>query len=147
MQTPLAYRKPATTWMITSAFLSLLLHGICWFLAKKIWGDDEALANSQRQMMLALGWMVCALAMWRISPPPSRLHAYVTAMVCALFLSVLGSVAALLKLVFVDQAPLNGKFLSSFAMLGGIVMLAHFMSALPSAALLQGIALTRKKAD
>jgi hypothetical protein len=85
--------------------------------------------------------------MWRISPPPSRLHAYVTAMVCALFLSFLGSLAALLKLIFVDGAGLNSKFLSSFAMLGGLVMLAHFLSALPSAALLQGVALTRKKAE
>lgn len=133
--------------MITAAFFSLILHGVCWFVAKLLWGDDEALANTQRQMVLALGWMVCALAMWRMAPPPTRLHAYVTAMVCALFLSVLGSVAALLKLLFVDGASLNGKFLSSFAMLGGLVMVAHFLSALPSAALLQGLALTRRQDD
>ncbi len=132
--------------MITAAFVSLCLHGALWFTAKHILGDEEALANTQRQMVLGLFWMVGSLAIWRVVPPPSRLHAYMTAMVCAFFVSFLGSVVVLIKLIVFDGYEFNGKFLSSFAMLGGLVMLAHFLSALPSAAVLQGVALTRPKA-
>jgi hypothetical protein len=140
---PLEYRKPQTTWMITAAFFSLCLHGVCWFIAKQLLGDEEALANTQRQMVLGLFWMIGALAIWRVVPPPSRLHAYMIAIVCAVFVSLLGSLVVLIKLAFIDRYELNGNFMSSFAMLGGLVMLAHFLSALPSAALLQGVALTR----
>lgn len=131
--------------MITATLLSLCLHGVCWFIAAHLLRDGEALANTQRQMVLALFWMVGSIAIWRVAPPASRLHAYITAMACALFVSLLGSGVVLIKLIFLEKYEPNGNFLSAVGMLGGVVMLGYFGCALCSAALLQGLALTRTR--
>ncbi len=129
--------------MIISIFAAVALHGLCWFVARLLTGDSQAVGETQRQISLGLAWMVGAVALWRINLPPSRLHAVFTVLVCALFLVLLGSGAALIKLVMVDGAQPNGRLLQSFGMLSGLMLLAQMALAVPSAILLQGLALTR----
>ena len=143
----LTIRMPETRWMILAAVIALCLHGLCWYATRTLMGDGpEALAETQRQMCLALAWMVCALVMWKISLPPSRLHAVLTVLTCALFLTVLGSAAAFIKLVLVDHAVVNGKLISSFLTLGGLLVVAQLVLSIPSAILLQAVALRRTAA-
>jgi len=136
-------RTPELRWMLTAAALALCVHGLCWYLLRRIMGDSDALVETQRQMWLALGWMVCALILWKMSPPPSRLHAVMSGLTCSLFLAVLGSAAAFLKLVLVDHAVIDGRLLSSFLTLGGLLVVAQVALSLPSAIVLQAVALKR----
>ena len=142
MKTALTFRQPAMRWMITGALAGLCLHGACWYFARVIAADPEAVGETQRQMGIALAWMVGALALWRISPPASRLHAVLSILVCALFVTCLGSVGALAT--WVAKGQINGELLSSFAVFGGLMVLGQLMLAIPSAVLLQAVALTRE---
>ena len=143
----LQLRPPETRWMILAAVAALCLHGLCWYVTRLLLGDGpEALAETQRQMCLALAWMVGALIIWKMALPASRLHAVLTVLTCALFLTVLGSAAAFLKLLFVDHAVLSGKLVSSFLMLGGLLVVAQLVLAIPSAILLQAVGLRRAAA-
>ena len=143
----LQVRTPETRWLVLAAVIALCLHGLCWYVTRLLMGDGaEALAETQRQMCLALAWMVCALIMWKISLPPSRLHAVLTVLTCALFLALLGSGAAFIKLVVVDHAMVNEKLISSFLVLGGLLVAAQLVLSVPSAILLQAVALRRTAA-
>ncbi|WP_443748658.1 hypothetical protein [Asticcacaulis solisilvae] len=138
-------RTPHSTWMIASTLAAMLLHGLCWFIVQIVIGTQDAIGDTQRQMVLALAWLVGSLALWRLRPPPSRLHAILTVLVCALFVTVLGSLAALIKLMVLEHADMSAGLLQSFGMLGGLLVLAHLAMAIPSAILLQQVALTRPK--
>ena len=132
--------------MIISAIAALCLHGLCWFAARSLWGDAEAASETQRQMTLALFWIICTLIAWKLSPPPSRLHATLGVLMYALFLTLLGSVAALIKLTFVDRYPVGPELLKSFSMLSLVMILMQMCLAVPSAILLQAVALRRQSA-
>lgn len=136
-------RAPEFRWMLTAVAVALCVHGVCWFLVRSLTGDADALVETQRQMWLALGWMVCVLILWKMSPPPSRLHAVMGGLTCSLVLALLGSVAAFLKLVLVEHAVVDGKLVSSFLMLGGLLVVAQVALSLPSAIALQAVALKR----
>ena len=141
----LNFRKPDWTWMLLSGVAALCLHGGLWFIAWSVFGGDgEALSETQRQMVLALFWIVCAIVLWKINLPPSRLHAILGVLTCVLFVTVLGSVAALVKLILVDKAEMTKELLSSFGLLSGLLFLAQMALAVPTALLLQGVALSRK---
>lgn len=143
----LEIRTPDTRWLILAAVIAVCLHGLCWYLVRTLLGDGpEALAETQRQMCLALAWMVGALVIWKISLPPSRLHAVLTVLTCALFLVVLGSAAAFVKLILVDHAVVTGKLVSSFLTLGGLLVAAQLVLAIPSSVVLQAVALRRAAA-
>ena len=62
IRSPLEFRKPVTTWNITAVFLALVLHGIMWFVARVLFGDSQAVSAAQGQMILALMWMIGAIA-------------------------------------------------------------------------------------
>ncbi len=130
--------------MIISALVALCLHGVCWFVTRWLGSDPQALAETQRQMGIALAWMVGALALWRLSPPPSRLHAILVVMLCALFVTCLGSAGALAT--YFARGMVSDNLLSSFAMFGGLMILGQLALAIPSAVVLQALALTRKPA-
>ncbi len=134
-----------TTWMITSAFFALCLHGAIWFGANLKLGSQQPLTDTQLQMGFALAWMVGALAMWRLSLPASRLHAVSTIMLGALFVTLLGNLGALGSFI-ARGVQLNENFLSAFALYRGLKVLLELVLAVPSAILLQGLALTRAKA-
>lgn len=143
----LEIRTPDTRWLILAAVIAVCLHGLCWYLVRTLLGDGpEALAETQRQMCLALAWMVGALVIWKISLPPSRLHAVLTVLTCALFLVILGSAAAFVKLILVDHAVVTGKLVSSFLTLGGLLVAAQLVLAIPSSVVLQAVALRRAAA-
>ena len=139
----LSYRQPETRWMIISAIAALCLHGFCWFVTRLLWGDPNAVEETQRQMTLALTWMVCVLVMWKISLPPSRLHATLGVLMYALFVVTLGTAAALIKLVFVDGYGWGAELLKTFSMVGIMLFLTQMSLAVPSAILLQALALKR----
>ena len=129
--------------MFIAGVAALCLHGLCWFAARVLWGDAHAAEETQRQVTLALFWMVSTLIAWKLSPPPSRLHATLGVLMYALFLILLGSVAALIKLAFIDRMPLDAQLMKSFALLSLMMILTHMCLAVPSAILLQAVALKR----
>ncbi len=142
---PLTFRKPEKTWMLLSGIAALCLHGALWFVAQSVFGgDSDAMSETQIKMVLAVSWIVCALVLWKIGMPASRLHAVLSVLTCALFVTGLGSVAALIKLIFIDRAEPTHELLSSFGLLSGLMLLAHLALAAPTAILLQGLALSRK---
>jgi len=104
----------------------------------------QPLTDTQLQMGFALAWMVGALAMWRISPAATRLHAVSTVMLGALFVTLLGNLGALGSFI-ARGIQLNGSFLSAFLIYRGLNVLLELALAVPSAILLQGLALTRAK--
>lgn len=138
-------RTPHSTWMIASALTAMVVHGVGWFVAQIIIGTSDAIGDTQRQMVLALAWLVGSLALWRLRPPPSRLHAIFTVLLCALFVTVLGSLAALVKLTVLEHADMSAGLLQSFGLLGGLLVVAHLALAIPSAIVLQLVALKRPK--
>lgn len=140
----LSFRKPDKTWMLTAGIAALCLHGLLWFVAGTLYGNADALAETQRQMVLAVFWIVCAVILWKIAVPASRLHAAMGVLTCALFVTVLGSVAALVKLWLVDHAALTKDLLTSFGLLSGVMGLVQMAIAVPTAFVLQGMTLTRK---
>ncbi len=142
----LSYRQPELRWMIIAGVAALCLHGLCWFMVRVLWGDAHAVDETQRQMTLALFWMICTLIAWKLSPPPSRLHATLGVLMYALFLILLGSVAALIKLAFIDRMALDAQLLKSFSLLSIMMVLTHMCLAVPSAILLQAVALKRNPA-
>jgi hypothetical protein len=140
---PLEFRKPVTTWNITAVLLALVLHGIMWFVVRLVFGDSEAVSAAQGQMILALMWMIGAIAIWWINLPPSRLHAVLMVLGCALFVTMLGSGVALIKFILLDGTRATQELLSSFLIWGGLMVLAQIVLAVPSAILLQMVALKR----
>jgi hypothetical protein len=147
MENPaLSYRQPELRWMVIAGVAALCLHGFCWFVVRVLWGDVHAIDETQRQVTLALFWMVCTLIAWKLKPPPSRLHAALSVLMYALFLILLGSVAALIKLAFIDRMPLDAQLLKSFSLLSIMMVLTHMCLAVPSAILLQAVALKRSPA-
>lgn len=140
---PLEFRKPVTTWNITAVFVALVLHGLMWFVARLVFGDSQAVSAAQGQMILALMWMIGAIAMWWINPPPSRLHAVLLVLGCALFVTVLGSAVAFIKFTVLDGGQATQELFSSFILFGGLMILAQIVLAIPSAILLQTVALKR----
>jgi hypothetical protein len=147
MENPaLSYRQPELRWMVIAGVAALCLHGFCWFVVRVLWGDVHAADETQRQVTLALFWMVCTLFAWKLKPPPSRLHAALSVLMYALFLILLGSVAALIKLAFIDRMPLDAQLLKSFSLLSVMMVLTHMCLAVPSAILLQAVALKRSPA-
>ena len=145
-RSPLEFRKPVTTWNITAVFAALVLHGIMWFVARVLFGDSQAVSAAQGQMILALMWMIGAIAMWWINPPPSRLHAILLVLGCALFVTVLGSAVAFFKFILLDGGQATQQLFSSFILFGGLMILAQIALAVPSAILLQMVALKRSVA-
>jgi magnesium-transporting ATPase (P-type) len=139
----LSYRQPEMRWMFISGIAALCLHGLCWFVVRALWGDTDAAGETQRQVTLALFWMVCTLIAWKLSPPPTRLHATLGVLMYALFLTLLGSVVALIKLSFFDHMKLGLDLLKSFSLLSVMMILTHMCLAVPSAILLQAVALKR----
>ena len=139
----LSYRQPELRWMVIAGVAGLCLHGLCWFVVRVLWGDANAADETQRQMTLALFWMVCTLIAWKLSPPPSRLHATLAVLMYALFLILLGSAAALFKLVFIDRMALDSQLIKSFSLLSVMMILTHMCLAVPSAIMLQAVALKR----
>jgi hypothetical protein len=137
----LSYRQPELRWMVIAGVAALCLHGLCWFGVRVLWGDAHAIDETQRQVMLALFWMVCTLIAWKLSPPPSRLHATLGVLMYALLLILLGSVAALIKLAFIDRMALDAPLLKSFSLLSLTMVLTYMCLAVPSAILLQAMAL------
>jgi len=141
----LQIRTPHSTWMIGSALAAMVVHGLCWFVVQMFAGTDDAIGDTQRQMVLALAWLVGSLALWRLRPPPSRLHAILTVLACALFVTGLGSLAALVRLAVLEHADMSARLLQSFGLFGGLLVLAHLVLAMPAAIVLQAVALTRPK--
>ncbi len=140
----LGFREPLIRWMLLATVAALCLHGLGWFVMRMIGGDPMALAETQRQMGIALAWMVGALALWRIAAPPTRLHAILSILVCALFVTVLGSFGALAT--YFARGIMTHNLLTSFAMYGGLMVLGQLALAIPSAVVLQAVALTRRQA-
>ncbi len=140
----LVFRHPETRWMIISVIAAVLLHGVCWLMGRLFAGDAEgALGETQRQMALALAWMIGVLFMWKINLPVSRLHAVMNIMLCVLFVCALGSAVAIAKNVILQPAAVRSNL-----MVFGVpiaIAIAQLILAIPSALLLQGLALTRAR--
>ncbi len=140
----LGFRQPMVRWMLLAALAALVLHGASWFIVRIISGDPLPLAETQRQMGIALAWMVGALALWRIGVPATRLHAIISVLVCALFVTVLGSFGALAT--WFAHGMMTHNLLTTFALYGGLMVLGQLALAIPSAVVLQAAALTRRPA-
>ncbi|WP_157138692.1 hypothetical protein [Asticcacaulis biprosthecium] len=131
--------------MILSAVAALCLHGAQWFLTSSLMGNEDALGETQRQMVLAAFWVVATLVLWKISFPPSRLHALLMALCGALFITMAGNVAALVNYM-IKGVTLTQELVSAFALYRGVKGLGELVLSIPTAVLLQGLALSRKSA-
>jgi cytochrome bd-type quinol oxidase subunit 2 len=140
----LRLRQPDGLWLVVAGAIALCVHGAVWLAARILTGDAGAVAEALRQMALALGWMACALILWKIRPPTSRLHAIASVFVCALAVTVLGSLAALARLVVIDHYAASQELLSSFTLLSLVLMIGHLVLALPAMLVMQAAALTRR---
>lgn len=103
--------------------------------------STPSFAEVQRQIVLSLFWMGGALVLWRLSGARSRLHAFLTVLGCALFVTFAGSLAAFAKLSFIDHIELE----PSFFILSAMLALGHLFVAVPSSFVLQQLALGRNR--
>jgi cytochrome bd-type quinol oxidase subunit 2 len=140
----LRLRRPDGLWLALAGVAALCAQGAVWLAARALAGDANAAVEAARQMALAPGWMVCALILWKIRPPSSRLHAVASVFLCALAVTVLGSLAALARLVLLDNYPASQELLSSFTLLSLVLLVGHLALALPAMLVMQAVALTRK---
>ncbi|WP_303828730.1 hypothetical protein [Asticcacaulis taihuensis] len=141
----LSYRQPELRWMAIAGVAALCLHGLCWLGAIMLNGHSGAFAEVQRQVMLALFWMIGTLIIWKIAPSPSRLHAVMTVLACALFVCGIGSVFAIANLVFIQHYNLN-SVMKTLGLASLLLLLMQLCLAVPSAILLQAIAMKRNSA-
>ncbi|ESQ77174.1 hypothetical protein [Asticcacaulis sp. AC402] len=147
----LQFRTPERTWMILSAVAALCLHGLLWLVAAWLVTDTktpggtlaEVLGEVQRQMVLAAFWVVASLVLWKITLPPSRLHALVIVLCGALFITLAGNIAALLNYM-IKGATLTQELISAFTIYRGLKGLGELALSIPTAIALQGLALSRK---
>lgn len=130
----LRLRTPHLPWLVTAAAAALSVQGAVWLGANLVMGGGRLLP----QLIMALGWSVCALVLWLMSAPKSRLHAVFSACLCALALSLIGTLTAWVRLKGEAQVP------QAFSLLGGVLILAHLVMALPAIIALQATALTRR---
>lgn len=141
----LSYRQPELRWMVVAGAAALCLHGLCWFVVRALQQDAGVIDETQRQVTLALFWMICTLIAWKLKAPPTRLHATLGVLMYALCLTLLGSLAALIKLAFIDKVPLEAHLMRSFLLISIMMILTHMCLAVPSAILLQAVALKRRQ--
>ncbi len=140
----LVFRHPETRWMIIAVIAALCLHGLCWLMGRLFAGDMQgAFVETQRQMALALAWMIGVMFMWKINPPASRLHAVMNIMMCVLFVCALGSAVAIAKNVIAAPSAVRSNLLVFGVPIA--LAVAQMILAIPSAMLLQGLALTRAR--
>ncbi|MBW8732783.1 MAG: hypothetical protein JF571_00465 [Asticcacaulis sp.] len=144
MADKLQIRTPHSTWMLASVLGALCLHGVCWFTVRIFTGDLDPIGETQRQMTFALGWMVGSVAIWRVTPPSSRLRAWSIALLCAVFVTLLGNVGALLRFAQ-GGVQFNSGFLTAFGVYRGLKGLGEIALGIPSAIVLQLVALARPK--
>lgn len=140
------FRAPAFPWIITGLIAALSLHGLAWFFSRAFAMDTaEAFYETQRQVILALFWMVSAIALWSMRPPKNRLTALFHIMACAFVVCLLGSAVAFFNWMVAQNvafAPGNLLLFSGYALL---MMLGQLFLALPSATLLQQIILSPER--
>ncbi|MFT4090591.1 MAG: hypothetical protein QM645_07660 [Asticcacaulis sp.] len=143
------FRTPAFPWIVTGLLGALSLHGLAWFFSR-VYAVPlaEALHETQRQVMLALFWMVCAIALWSMHPPKSRLTALFHIMACAFVVCFLGSGVAFFNWMVSQNVAFDGQNLLIFSGYALLMILGQLFLALPSATLLQQIVLApaRQKA-
>jgi hypothetical protein len=106
---------------------------------------EEALFDTQSQMMLSLFWMVCVIMIWSIKQPRSRFMAIGLTLLCAFFVCFLGSVVAFVNWTLAAQTGFSFDNLIAFGMYALLMILAQVFLAIPSAALLQQILLVSVK--
>lgn len=131
---PLRLRAPNLPWLVTAAVAALSVHGAIWFVFDTVVGQGQVAA----QMAMALGWIICTLALWLMSPPVSRMHAFISGCLCALAMTLLGTFTAWLRLSASSDVP------QAFTLMGGVLIVLHLVLAIPAILALQGVALTRR---
>lgn len=141
----LHFRKPRLPWIVTALIGAGSVHAIAWFVGRVAASAElgDALMETQRQVILALFWMVCATAIWMIRPPKSRFSALLHVLGCAFFVCFLGSMVAFVNWMVGENIGFNIDNLTTFSLYALLMILAQLVLAVPSAALLQQIMLTR----
>lgn len=135
-------RPPAFPWIITGLIGALSLHGLAWFFSRAFAASPaEAFMETQRQVILALFWMVCAIALWMMHPPKGRMTALFQIMACAFVVCLLGSAVAFFNWMIAQNVPFDATNLLVFSWYALLMMLGQLFLALPSATLLQQIVL------
>ncbi|MGA9659486.1 MAG: hypothetical protein WBQ60_10350 [Asticcacaulis sp.] len=138
----LSFHQPEVNWMLIAGATSLCLHGFFWWLSRTLLGDPQAAAETLRQMMLAPAWIISTLIIWKISLPPTRLHAVLSVLGCVFLMIVLGSIAAFIKLTVLQAYPVE-RLLKAFSLLSLMMLLTQLFLAVPAAILLQALTLRR----
>ncbi len=141
--TTLEIRRPETTWMLTGVLVTLCLHGLLWWVFSGIVSLNEPVRQSRQVMISALFWMIGALAWWKYRLPQSRLHAVMSVLGCVLLVAIVGTVFAFLALVF-RGVVFDHQVTTTFSLLGGVLLIAQLILALPSSLVLQGLVLRRR---
>ena len=130
--------------MLGGISATLCLFGVLWFLFSGIVNLDQPANQSQIVMISGLGWMVCAIAWWKMKVPQSRLHAVFTVLLTALAVALGGTgvhfIGLLFKGVLFDRREMVG-----FVLMSAVLLVAQLILAVPSAVLMQQLVLRRAR--
>ncbi|MDC7682830.1 hypothetical protein PQU92_06055 [Asticcacaulis sp. BYS171W] len=142
----LTVRQPSYLWVVIALAAASVVHAVAWFVARAtVLPVPEALHETQRQVMLALFWMVCVSALWMIQAPKSRLKALLHVLGCAFFVCLLGSIVAFTNWMVAQNVGFDLTNLTTFSFYALLMILGQMFLSLPSAALFQQVLLAPQR--
>ncbi len=142
LRLPLDLRTPNLTWILVGVVVTLGLFGLLWFLFSHLVSLDQPDSQSRVVMLSGLGWMVFAIAWWKMKTPQSRLHAVFTVLLSTLAVALAGTVVRFIGLLF-QGVLFDRRVLVTFSLLSGVLLVAQVVLAVPAAVVLQQIVLRR----
>ncbi|MFT3996159.1 MAG: hypothetical protein QM667_02040 [Asticcacaulis sp.] len=138
----LTVRRPVYLWSALALLVASLVHALVWFAARLFAAQAaHGLDEAMRQMGQSVFWMVCALALWLIQTPRSRVTAMAQVLGCALLVCVVGSVMAFNNLTSTQNFEFSLNNMLIFTVVAVPMIALQLILALPSAALFQQLLL------
>jgi hypothetical protein len=146
--TGLSFKTPLPRNLFLAIAVATGLHGLIWLVVQSILGLGfaDAMAEAQKQAFLCLTWLIASLSLWGLRLPSSRFKATLNVLGTAGFVTVLGSIAGYLRLIWSQGNVVTGKSVISFLMFSVAMSLAHLILAIPSAIAFRSLSLTTAQA-
>lgn len=144
----LSFRTPIPRSLLIALAVAVGLHGLLWLVVQSIMGLGfaDAMAEAQKQAFLCLTWLVAALSLWGLRLPKTRFKATLSVLGTAGFVTILGSVAGYLRLMWSQDGVAMGKSFLSFLIFSLAMSLAHVLLAIPSSIAFRALSLTSPQA-
>lgn len=135
---PLTFREPVYVFIAAGMFVALLVHGLCWMSITGLLSDPRtAVAETSRQVGLALCWVVASIFLWSVQNPKSRFKAVLMTLGCVLFIGAVGTLGVL----FSRFQNANDYSAGVHAVVLLSVLLGQTLLAVPASLLLQWVVL------